>query len=219
MEYVQNSNVIPGADKSPRTVRATKLVILSAGAFGSPTILERSGIGANDVLQRNGIKQVVDLPGVGENYNGPLRMGRNLNSANSVRRSPPNFYTIPCEGGCGNPRWYRARRSHRIREYVSLLSCRLTFYPMVILIFIQSGRLSGNGTVRDSWQQSKPSHHSIIGVKLLNRALPSGIDGGMKYRPSEQELHAIGPEFTQRWADYYAGAPDKAILWTGQISA
>ncbi|KAF9036277.1 alcohol oxidase-like protein [Panaeolus papilionaceus] len=50
------------------SVRATKLVVLSAGAFGSPAILERSGIGSARVLEPLGIPQVVDLPGVGENY-------------------------------------------------------------------------------------------------------------------------------------------------------
>jgi alcohol oxidase len=51
-------------------VRGTKLVLVCAGAFGSPGILERSGIGAKDVLERVGVKQRVDLPGVGENYLG-----------------------------------------------------------------------------------------------------------------------------------------------------
>ncbi|KAF9036217.1 GMC oxidoreductase-domain-containing protein [Panaeolus papilionaceus] len=48
--------------------RAAKLVVLGAGAFGSPAILERSGIGSSKVLQQLDIPQVVDLPGVGENY-------------------------------------------------------------------------------------------------------------------------------------------------------
>nr|GAT58258.1 predicted protein [Mycena chlorophos] len=51
------------------TVKATKLVVLSSGAFGSPAILERSGIGAKNILAAHGIPQLVDLPGVGENYN------------------------------------------------------------------------------------------------------------------------------------------------------
>ena len=74
MEYVENSKVLPGADSLSRIARATKLVVVSAGAFGSPGILERSGIGAKDVFQRNGIEQIVDLPGVGENYNGVLEI-------------------------------------------------------------------------------------------------------------------------------------------------
>ena len=51
-------------------VRATKLILFSAGTFGSPGILERSGIGAKDVLERIGAKQRIGLPGVGENYQG-----------------------------------------------------------------------------------------------------------------------------------------------------
>ena len=51
-------------------MRGTKLVLVSAGAFGSPGILERSGIGAKDVLERVGVKQRVELPGVGNNYQG-----------------------------------------------------------------------------------------------------------------------------------------------------
>lgn len=70
VEFVRNAQVLPDADDAPRTARAKKLVVLSAGGFGSPAILERSGIGKKEVLERNGIEQVVDLPMVGENYNG-----------------------------------------------------------------------------------------------------------------------------------------------------
>ncbi|KAL4261268.1 GMC oxidoreductase family protein [Pleurotus pulmonarius] len=47
---------------------ATQLVVISAGAFGSPAILQRSGIGPSQILTALGIPLVVDLPGVGENY-------------------------------------------------------------------------------------------------------------------------------------------------------
>ncbi|KAL0579313.1 hypothetical protein V5O48_002711 [Marasmius crinis-equi] len=49
---------------------ASRLVVVSGGAFGSPAILERSGIGAKELLQKLDIPVLVDLPGVGENYNG-----------------------------------------------------------------------------------------------------------------------------------------------------
>lgn len=51
-------------------MRGTRLVLISAGTFGSPGILERSGIGAKDVLEYVGVKQRVNLPGVGKNYQG-----------------------------------------------------------------------------------------------------------------------------------------------------
>ncbi|EUC63663.1 glucose dehydrogenase, partial [Rhizoctonia solani AG-3 Rhs1AP] len=50
------------------TVKAKKEVLLSAGTFQSPHLLELSGIGNSTILQRNGIKTLIDLPGVGENY-------------------------------------------------------------------------------------------------------------------------------------------------------
>ncbi|MFZ9125855.1 MAG: GMC family oxidoreductase [Steroidobacteraceae bacterium] len=50
-----------------RVLRARREVILSAGAFGSPQLLLLSGIGPADKLVPHGIRQVHDLPGVGEN--------------------------------------------------------------------------------------------------------------------------------------------------------
>ncbi|KAJ6532029.1 GMC oxidoreductase-domain-containing protein [Mycena capillaripes] len=50
-------------------VYTSRLVVVSGGAFGSAAILERSGIGATDLLKAHDIPQIVDLPGVGENYN------------------------------------------------------------------------------------------------------------------------------------------------------
>lgn len=51
-----------------------RLVVISAGAFGTPSILERSGIGATATLEKNGVTQLVDLPGVGESYMGKCRV-------------------------------------------------------------------------------------------------------------------------------------------------
>jgi choline dehydrogenase-like flavoprotein len=48
-------------------VRAEREVILSAGAFGSPQILQLSGIGAPDELSAVGVQPRVELPGVGRN--------------------------------------------------------------------------------------------------------------------------------------------------------
>ncbi|MCS5594578.1 MAG: GMC family oxidoreductase N-terminal domain-containing protein [Porticoccaceae bacterium] len=48
-------------------VFARREVILSAGAINSPQLLQLSGVGNKTLLERHGIKTVVDLPGVGEN--------------------------------------------------------------------------------------------------------------------------------------------------------
>ncbi|KAF8585234.1 GMC oxidoreductase [Ramaria rubella] len=54
-------------DERKYTATASREVILSAGSFQTPQILELSGIGRKDVLSEFGIQQVIDLPGVGEN--------------------------------------------------------------------------------------------------------------------------------------------------------
>ncbi len=48
-------------------IKARKEVILSAGPVMSPALLERSGIGQGELLQRHGIPVVQELRGVGEN--------------------------------------------------------------------------------------------------------------------------------------------------------
>lgn len=50
-----------------KEVHARREVILSSGAFGSPQLLQLSGIGATGELQKLGIPVVHDLPGVGKN--------------------------------------------------------------------------------------------------------------------------------------------------------
>ncbi|TDZ54567.1 Pyranose dehydrogenase 3 [Colletotrichum trifolii] len=55
------------ADGTSVVIKARKEVIVSGGAFCSPNILNRSGIGAEAELQKFGIQTLVDLPGVGKN--------------------------------------------------------------------------------------------------------------------------------------------------------
>ncbi|KAG1835725.1 GMC oxidoreductase-domain-containing protein [Suillus variegatus] len=68
VEFTSDLVSCPDASHSSSIVKASKLVVISAGAFGSPAILERSGIGAETIMKRCNIEQLVDLPGVGENY-------------------------------------------------------------------------------------------------------------------------------------------------------
>ncbi|CVL12669.1 hypothetical protein FPRO06_08421 [Fusarium proliferatum] len=55
------------ADGSVVELKASKEVIISSGAYCSPNVLNRSGIGAKVELEQHGITTLVDLPGVGKN--------------------------------------------------------------------------------------------------------------------------------------------------------
>ena len=63
------------ATKSGRqTVRATRELVLAAGAIGSPQILQLSGIGPGALLQRHGIGVQLELDGVGANLQDHLQI-------------------------------------------------------------------------------------------------------------------------------------------------
>lgn len=55
-------------------VRARREVVLSAGAIGSPQILQLSGIGPAEHLKAHGIDVVLDAPGVGRNLQDHLQI-------------------------------------------------------------------------------------------------------------------------------------------------
>ncbi len=58
----------------PVELRARREVILSAGAIGSPQLLQLSGVGPQAVLNNAGIEPVLELPGVGENLTDHLEV-------------------------------------------------------------------------------------------------------------------------------------------------
>ena len=55
------------AANAPIELRATRSVILCAGTIGSPSILQRSGVGSAKSLMSIGVEPKLDLPGVGAN--------------------------------------------------------------------------------------------------------------------------------------------------------
>lgn len=62
------------ADKSSTIFKADQEVLLSAGAIGSPQILQLSGIGSSELLGSRNIPIRVDLRGVGENLQDHLQV-------------------------------------------------------------------------------------------------------------------------------------------------
>ena len=50
------------------SIKARKMIIVSAGALGTPLILERSGVGDLEILSRDSVPVVAEVPGVGKEY-------------------------------------------------------------------------------------------------------------------------------------------------------
>lgn len=67
-----------------KTVYASKEVIVAGGVFNTPQLLQLSGIGPKDDLQKLGIDVTVDLPGVGTNLQDNYEFG-------VVGRTPTSF--------------------------------------------------------------------------------------------------------------------------------
>ncbi|KAJ1035437.1 hypothetical protein NDA13_000850 [Ustilago tritici] len=68
-------------------VTARREVILSAGAIGSPQILQLSGVGCKELLEKNNVILVKELPGVGQNLQDHL--------AGSVTYTPADGLVLP----------------------------------------------------------------------------------------------------------------------------
>lgn len=95
MQKTENGTVCTGVEflggGREWTADVSRETILTAGAFGSPQILQRSGIGPAALLQQHGIAPVHDAPGVGENLQDhlPLQMTFKISGAkslNTIRR-------------------------------------------------------------------------------------------------------------------------------------
>ena len=83
VEFINKAHVYEAApqasgarDLLPREqVRVKREVILAAGAFNSPQLLQLSGIGPRADLERLGIPVLLDLPGVGRNLQDRYEVG------------------------------------------------------------------------------------------------------------------------------------------------
>lgn len=58
---------VPGSKPGLHVVHANQEVILAAGSLATAPILERSGIGSPEILKEAGVRQLVELHGVGVN--------------------------------------------------------------------------------------------------------------------------------------------------------
>jgi choline dehydrogenase-like flavoprotein len=96
--------------------RATKEVVLAAGAVETPLLLERSGIGNPEILKRHGIDVRVDSPNVGERVieqrcvSSQFRLARQIGMTTRLNSAPKQGweglkYLLTRRGPISTPGW------------------------------------------------------------------------------------------------------------------
>lgn len=76
-------------DGKRETFQANKEIILAAGVFNTPKLLELSGIGNKRILEGLGIDVVLDLPGIGENVQDHLMTGVSYEVVDGIMTGDP----------------------------------------------------------------------------------------------------------------------------------
>ncbi|KFY14043.1 hypothetical protein V492_02884 [Pseudogymnoascus sp. VKM F-4246] len=75
------------------SVKAKQEIVLCAGWMHTPQVLQRSGLGPKDLLDAAGIKQIVDLPGVGANLQDHAVTSIGYNYATDLTPNPNSLRT------------------------------------------------------------------------------------------------------------------------------
>lgn len=150
-KHLCNPEFLSTAYTSVRDVKARKMVVLSAGANGTPGILERSGVGDPKVLEKAGVQVVEDLPGVGNDY-----------------------------------------QDH----HLSLWTYRTNLTPQETINGFQDGRFDIEDAIKNA--------HELLGT--------NGMDAQGKFRPTEAEVEALGPEFKKAWDRDFKDAPNRPLM-------
>lgn len=155
-------------------VRAREIV-LAAGAYGSPEILLRSGLGPGDHLRAFGIPIVADVPGVGANLHDHPAVQLEFAATEQLRRDLDDFAT----GG-----WMPEEQSLiKVRSPVSDGPFDLHIYPWVepdatmehgwrCVVAIAQLRPRSRGTVR--LRSASPRDLSVVAPAFLSD--PGGAD-------------------------------------------
>jgi alcohol oxidase len=149
----------PLGDCKPNFYKARKLAIVSGGTLSSLLILQRSGIGDPEKLRKVGVKPLVDLPGVGLNFQDH----------------------------------YLHFATYRVKPETESFDDFVRGDPEV------------QKKVFDEWN-----------LKGMGPLATNGIEAGVKFRPTEEELREMDnwptPEFRSGWESYFKNKPDKPVM-------
>ena len=184
-----------------RSIRVRKEVILAAGAFASPQILELSGIGDSELLRRHGINSVYHNPNIGENLQDHIRSGISFEADNKVdddelisASEARNLYEESRTGpwadrGCFTfahiPLWsFQSTKEKRELSGVlqnNLMDSELSLYQQKCNDFLRSAILSPCGSDRNCVLFAQ-TWNVAAGDKTLEYGLPAQDPVGPAFR-------------------------------------
>lgn len=187
---------LQGNDKNPTTVHAKREVILSAGAIASPQILQRSGVGAKNLLDEFKIPVVHDLPGVGENLQDHLEMYLQYECKKPVSLYPAlKWYNQPAIGaewlflgtGIGASNQFEAGGFIRTRPEFEWPNIQYHFLPVAIN-YNGSNAVEEHGFQAHVGSMRSPSRGRIRLKSLNPHAHPSILFNYMSHEQDWQEF-------------------------------
>ncbi|OBS20059.1 hypothetical protein FPOA_11780 [Fusarium poae] len=163
------------------TIKARKEVILSAGSIQSPGLLEMSGIGQSSVLAKAGIKKVLNLPGVGENYQDHLRTSNTY----TLKKGYESFdaFIFDAQGTVAQEQfnlWLENKKSwydYTSSAYAFLNWAQVSNKVQKSITKLAKEGFAKNGTVVDKKKLEYLSDPSIPQLELLLEANYVGAQG------------------------------------------
>lgn len=207
------------------TLSATKEVILTAGTFHSPQLLQISGIGAREQLEALSIPVIADIPGVGQNLQDPILMSVqypiSTPSAQSLTLDPAlnpgfvdeyvKFGTGPYSSAAGFlaherlPNSTLATLSEATREKLASVP---NDWPQ--LSFVAGAWSDGPGKTRGSLAAYLPLVFSRGNVTAASAAIndPPQINLNWLSDPADMELAVAGVKrLRTAWGSSFANTP------------
>ncbi|KAK1758571.1 GMC oxidoreductase [Echria macrotheca] len=158
-------------------IRAAREVILSAGAVQTPNLLELSGIGQGAVLAAANITQLIELPGVGENYQDHLR----VQVSYQLRDNYTSFDVL------------RSNATVASIELDKWLAGKVSLYDY-----------TGSGFLFANWEQVVGGANASAMAALARAAVGNSSDVGQR-KKLEQLADATVPQVEVIFSDGYTG--------------
>ena len=198
-------------------------IVLAAGAYGSPAILLRSGVGPAADLAGLDIRVVHDLPGVGRNLTDHPVVHVNLQPTGTLQRQMEIFGTVnwlPDEQALLKARSSRCREAFDLHLYAvsgenPVLGGRQAVIEVSCIIPRSSGRLTITSKDPNAWPEidhgylTDPDGHDLAvlldGVDLARRIATNMREQGLVESESTPGDALVSLDDLSRWGEETVG--------------